>query len=77
MFFTHERISKVFRVLLWNESKEHKLSLIKIQLLVSLLLHEESFRMANNLAKEIKMTKATYSDFVSAFQTKKKLNLKY
>jgi len=65
-----ERISQAFRVLLWNESKEHSLSPIQVQLLIFLLHHGEIKRKVSYLAKEFNMTKATISDTIKTLEHK-------
>lgn len=65
-----ERISQAFRVLLWQESKEHSLSPIQIQVLIFLLHHSEQKRKVSYLADEFNMTKATISDTVKTLETK-------
>ncbi len=59
-----ERISQAFRVLLWNESKQHGLSPIQIQILIFLFTHSPEKRKISYLAREFDMTKATISDSV-------------
>jgi DNA-binding MarR family transcriptional regulator len=66
-----ERISQAFRVLLWNESKEHSLSPIQLQILIFLLHHSEEKRKVSYLADEFNMTKATISDSVKVLEQKK------
>lgn len=60
-----ERISKAFRVLLWEESKTHKISPIQIQILLFCSTHarKEDLKVSF-LAKEFDLTKATVSDSV-------------
>jgi len=65
-----ERISEAFRVLLWQESKIHKVSPIQLQILIFLLFHDESKRKVSYLAKEFNMTKATISDAVKVLDKK-------
>ena len=65
-----ERISQAFRVLLWNESKEHSLSPIQVQVLIFLLHHDEIKRKVSYLAKEFNMTKATISDTIKTLEQK-------
>lgn len=65
-----ERISEAFRVLLWQESKIHKLSPIQLQILIFLLFHEASKRKVSYLAHEFNMTKATISDAVKMLAKK-------
>ena len=66
-----ERISQAFRVMLWNESKEHSLSPIQIQVLIFLLHHSEEKRKVSYLAAEFNMTKATISDTIKTLEQKK------
>ena len=59
-----ERISEVFRVMLWNESKKTGLSPIQIQIMVFLHFHKHTFNSPSYLAKEFNVTKATITDSV-------------
>lgn len=65
-----ERISQAFRVLLWQESKEHALTPTQVQVLIFLLHHEGEKRKVSYLADEFNMTKATVSDTVKALEQK-------
>lgn len=65
-----ERVSEAFRVLLWNEGKEHALSPIQIQLLIFLLFHPDEQCKVSYLALEFNMTKATISDSVKTLMQK-------
>ena len=65
-----ERVSQAFRVLLWNESKEHSLSPIQVQVLIFLLYHSDQKRKVSYLADEFNMTKATISDTVKTLEQK-------
>lgn len=65
-----ERVSEAFRVLLWNESKEHSLSPIQIQILIFLYFHDEEKCKVGYLAEEFNMTKATISDSVKILLSK-------
>lgn len=65
-----ERISQVFRVLLWDESKAHALSPIQVQVLIFLLHHSDVKRTVSYLAKEFNMTKATISDTIKTLEQK-------
>ena len=47
-----ERLAQTFRVLLWEEAKEHALSPIQIQFLVYLRYHPPEFCRVSLLAKE-------------------------
>lgn len=59
-----ERISEVFRVLLWEKSKRVKLSPIQIQILIFLKYHHLKYCTVNSLAEEFNMTAPTISDAV-------------
>ena len=41
-----EKISEVFRVLLWAEAKEHRVSPIQLQLLIFLKYHSMRFKFS-------------------------------
>jgi len=56
-----ERISQVFRSLLWKEGNRHKLSPIQIQVLTFLLYHPRQLCKSVYLAQEFNLTKATIS----------------
>jgi DNA-binding MarR family transcriptional regulator len=66
-----ERIAEVFRVLLWNESKDNSLSPIQIQLLIFIQFHDQEKCKVGYLANEFNMTKATISDSVKVLLSKK------
>jgi Transcriptional regulators len=66
-----EKISEVFRVLLWQEAKEHKLSPIQLQLLIFLKYHVTGkHRRIAAMAKEFNLTKATISDSIKVLEQK-------
>ena len=75
-----ERISKAFRVLLWEESKLYKISPIQIQLLIFCSTHKRDDLKVSFLAKEFDLTKATISDSIKVLLKKelltKTINLK-
>ena len=66
-----EKISEVFRVLLWAEAKGNNVSPIQLQLLVFLKYHtqEKQCRIAF-MAKEFNLTKATISDSIKVLEQK-------
>lgn len=66
-----ERISEGFRVLLWEESKEHALSPIQTQILIFCLFHDSDKSTVSHLANEFNMTKSTISDSVKSLLSKK------
>lgn len=59
-----ERIAEVFRVLLWNMGKNHKLSPLQIQLLIFLKFHDAEKCKVSYLAHEFSLTKPTISEAV-------------
>jgi len=66
-----EKISEVFRVLLWTEAKEHKLSPIQMQLLIFIKYHNsDKHRRIASMAREFNMTKATISDSIKVLEQK-------
>lgn len=65
-----ERLSHVFRSLLWNEAKAHGLSPIQIQFLVYLLHHESTLCRVSHLAREFLLTQPTVSDAVRSLEDK-------
>jgi DNA-binding MarR family transcriptional regulator len=70
-----EKLSEVFRVMLWDSGKKYGLSPIQIQLLLFVKYHpEEDFRedlrKVAYMAKEFNMTKATISDSLKTLEQK-------
>lgn len=70
-----ERISEVFRTLLWAEAKKSGVSPIQIQILIFIAYHKRALCTVSYLAKEFDVTKPTISDAVKTLE-KKKLILK-
>lgn len=68
-----ERISKAFRVLLWEESKQYKISPIQIQLLLFCDTHKKEDLKVSFLATEFDLTKATVSDSIKVLLKKELL----
>ncbi len=66
-----ERISEVFRVLLWDKSKKIKLSPIQILILIYLKYHDLKDCTVSSLAAEFNMTPPTISDAVKILERKK------
>lgn len=66
-----ERLSQVFRILLWEKAKEHNLSPIQIQLLIFIRHHLADKTTVSYLAKEFNFTKPTISDAVKILEQKK------
>jgi len=65
-----ERISRVFRLLLWDIAKDENLSPIQIQFLIFLLYNKPSRRRITDIANEFNLTKATVSDAISSLEEK-------
>lgn len=65
-----ERISRVFRVLLWDMAKKENLSPIQIQFLIYLLYNKPSRRNITSISEEFNLTKATVSDAISSLEKK-------
>ncbi len=65
-----ERLSQVFRVLLWEKAKEHKLSPIQIQLLIFIQHHSNDKTTVSYLAQEFNLTKPTISDAIKVLDRK-------
>ncbi|QEH39876.1 winged helix-turn-helix transcriptional regulator [Chitinophaga sp. XS-30] len=71
-----ERLSEAFRVLLWQEAKQHGISPIQVQILTFLLHYPEKVRTVTHLATYFNMTKATVSDAIKTLESKALLNRK-
>lgn len=66
-----ERLSQVFRILLWNKAKEYSLSPIQIQLLIFIQHHSADKTTISYLAQEFNFTKPTISDAIKVLEQKK------
>lgn len=66
-----ERISHVFRVLLWEQTKKYNLSPIQNQILVYIFHQPEVDRNITTLAQKLNLTKPTISDAVQSLEKKK------
>ena len=66
-----ERISEVFRTLLWEQAKQVGVSPIQIQILIFIAHHKSELCKVSHLAKEFNLTKPTISDAVKALEHKK------
>jgi DNA-binding MarR family transcriptional regulator len=66
-----ERLSQVFRILLWEKAKEHSLSPIQIQLLIFIQHHSTDKTTISYLAQEFNFTKPTISDAIKILAEKK------
>jgi DNA-binding MarR family transcriptional regulator len=65
-----ERISEVFKVLLWEKAKLVGLSPIQIQILIFVAYHKQELCNVSHLAKEFNVTKPTISDAVRVLDKK-------
>jgi len=61
-----EKVSQIYRVLLWKTQTDIGLSPIQSQILIFMLFHDEKLVSISNFAIEFSVTKATVSD---AFKT--------
>lgn len=66
-----EKLSSVFRVLIWEQAKNLGLSPIQIQILIFLNYHSEHLATVSYLAKEFSLTKPTISDAIKILELKK------
>ncbi|PCJ63607.1 MAG: MarR family transcriptional regulator [Bacteroidetes bacterium] len=66
-----ERISEVFKVLLWEHAKVIGLSPIQIQILIFIAYHKSELCNVSHLAKEFNITKPTVSDAIRVLDKKK------
>lgn len=66
-----ERLSQVFRILLWEKAKEHSLSPIQIQLLIFVQHHSSDKSTVSYLAQEFNVTKPTISDAIKVLEQKR------
>jgi DNA-binding MarR family transcriptional regulator len=65
-----ERLSQVFKVLLWEKAKQHGLSPIQIQLLIFIQHHAADKSTISYLALEFNVTKPTVSDAIKVLEQK-------
>ncbi|MBU3821372.1 MarR family transcriptional regulator [Flavobacteriaceae bacterium XHP0103] len=65
-----ERISEVFKILLWDKAKLIGLSPIQIQILIFIAFHKEGLCNVSHLAKEFNVTKPTISDAIRILEKK-------
>lgn len=72
-----ERISEVFKVLLWEHAKIIGISPIQIQILVFLDNHKPEHCTVSYLANEFNITKPTVSDAIKALEKKSLIDKDY
>jgi DNA-binding MarR family transcriptional regulator len=65
-----ERLSQVFRTLLWEQAKAKQLSPIQIQLLIFIRYHGPGQNNVSYLAREFSVTKPTISDAIKVLGQK-------
>ncbi|WP_273565882.1 MarR family transcriptional regulator [Maribacter halichondriae] len=65
-----ERVSEVFKILLWDKAKLVGLSPIQIQILIFIAFHKKSLCNVSHLAREFNVTKPTVSDAVRVLDKK-------
>lgn len=71
-----ERISEVFKVLLWEQAKTKKLSPIQIQILIFITYHKQDLCNVSHLANEFNVTKPTISDAIRVLLKKELIQKK-
>lgn len=69
-----DRISQVFKTLLWEKSKTYNLSPIQIQLLIFIKYHSEEKTTVSYLSQEFNLSKATISDTIKTLEQKQFIN---
>ena len=72
-----ERISGVFKVLLWEKAKLVGLSPIQIQILIFIAFHKQELCNVSHLAKEFNVTKPTVSDAIRVLEKKEMIEKDY
>ena len=65
-----ERISEVYKILLWEKAKLVGLSPIQIQILIFIAFHKQELCSVSHLAKEFNITKPTVSDAIKVLDKK-------
>jgi len=65
-----ERVSEVFKILLWEKAKLVELSPIQIQILIFIAYHKQELCNVSHLAKEFNITKPTVSDAIKILSKK-------
>ena len=65
-----ERISEVFKILLWEKAKVVGVSPIQIQILIFIAYHKQELCNVSHLAKEFNVTKPTISDAIKILDRK-------
>lgn len=65
-----ERVSEVFKILLWEKAKLVGLSPIQIQILIFIAFHKRDLCSVSHLAKEFNITKPTVSDAIRIMDKK-------
>ncbi|MCK6608135.1 MAG: MarR family winged helix-turn-helix transcriptional regulator [Flavobacterium sp.] len=65
-----DRISQVFKTLLWEKSKTFNLSPIQIQLLIFIAYHSEEKTTISYLSQEFNLSKPTISDTIKTLEQK-------
>lgn len=66
-----ERVSEVFKILLWKKAKLVGLSPIQIQILIFIAFHKRELCNVSHLAKEFNITKPTVSDAIKILDQKR------
>lgn len=72
-----ERLSDVFKSLIWRQAKRHQISPIQIQILLFVSSHDIVLSNVTHLSKEFNVTKPTISDAVKSLYNKGFLEKEY
>ncbi|WP_299339497.1 MarR family transcriptional regulator [uncultured Psychroserpens sp.] len=72
-----ERVSEVFKVLLWEKAKLVGLSPIQIQILIFIAFHKQELCNVSHIAKEFNITKPTVSDAIKVLDKKELIKKDY
>ena len=69
-----DRISQVFKTLLWEKLKTYNLSSIQIQLLIFIAYHSDEKTTVSYLSQEFNLSKPTISDTIKTLEQKQFIN---
>jgi len=70
IIFLMEKLSGIFRFLMWNTIKSEGLSPIQLQFLLYLKKHSEKLSTVSNLSREFGLSNATVSDAITSLMKK-------
>lgn len=73
LVYALERVSQVFRTLLWKSQVETSLSPLQSQIVIFMYFHSDKYLSVSSFSEEFSVTKATVSDAVKVLESKKLL----